>query len=165
MHSTAINMLLYTTTATTSFSTAIQNPGWLEPIFCSTIGIPGIGIPGTKGGTKNRHDSIRDRLYQLLKQLNPGIQQTHLRMEFVVGQVASPDEPLYTVRTDIKFIEGADTFYIDVAIVVPAAAEFQMPPTRSHLTQDGVRMDEKTTLRQSKHPRRPPIQIHYPLRD
>ena len=70
------------------------------------------------------------------------------------------------VRTDIKFIKGADTFYIDVAIVDPAAAVFQMPPTRSHLTQDGASSKyEKTTLRQSQHPRRPSIQIHYPLRD
>ena len=46
-----------------------------------------------KGQRNIRHDSIRDRLYQLLKQLNPGIQQTHLSMEFVVGQITYPDEP------------------------------------------------------------------------
>jgi hypothetical protein len=51
------------------------------------------GLKGLVGGRHIRHDSIRDKLYQLLKLLNPGIQQTHLSMEFVVGQITNPDEP------------------------------------------------------------------------
>ena len=102
-----------------------------------------------KGPRNIRHDNIRDKLYQLLKRLNPGIQQSHLSMEFVVGQVVPQvDEPPYNVRTDIKFIKGAETFYIDVAIVDPAADEFQKPPARSHITQDGAATKHERTKRQ-----------------
>ena len=69
-------------------------------------------------------------------------------MEFVVGQVVpTMDEPPYNVRTDIRFVKGAETFFIDVAIVDPAAAEFQKPPTRSHISQDGAASKYERTKR------------------
>ena len=43
-----------------------------------------------------------------------------------------------TLRTDIKYLKGADTFYIDIAVVDPAALEYQKAPTFSHLTRDGA---------------------------
>jgi hypothetical protein len=52
------------------------------------------------------------------------------------------------VHTDVKVIKGADTLYIDVAIVDPAAAMFLKPPTRSHLTQDGAASKYGRTKRQ-----------------
>ena len=36
-----------------------------------------------KGFRNIRHDSIRNKLYQLIKRLNPGIPQTHLSLEWV----------------------------------------------------------------------------------
>lgn len=98
----------------------------------------GLSCALNKGHRNVRHDSIRDLLYQLIKRLNNGIQQTHLSLEFEVGQIQPPNEPSYVVRTDIKYIKGADTFYIDVAIIDPASAESQKAPTRSHLTQDAA---------------------------
>ena len=78
-----------------------------------------------------RHDSIRNKLYQLIKRLNPGISQTHLSMEYVVGQIDSDGEAR-SARTDIKYVKGADTFFIDVVIADFAALAYQMALTLSH---------------------------------
>jgi hypothetical protein len=68
-------------------------------------------------------------LYQLIKKLHPGIQQTHLTMECVVGQTLTEGENPRNVQTDIKFVKGADTLYIDIAVVDPAAATYMQTPT------------------------------------
>ena len=94
---------------------------------------------GLNKGVRNvRHDAIRNRLYQLIKKLNPGIQQTHLSMEYVVGQIDNGDGDSRSVRTDIKYVKGADTFLIDIVIADPAASDYQKAPTFSHLTRDGA---------------------------
>jgi hypothetical protein len=77
-------------------------------------------------------------LYQLIKKLHPGIQQTHLTMECVVGQILTEGENPRNVRTDIKFVKGADTLCIDIAVVDPAAATYMQTPTSSHLYRDGA---------------------------
>ena len=79
-----------------------------------------------------RHDSIRNKLYQLIKRLNPGISQTHLSMEYVVGQIDTGDGEPRSARTDIKYVKGADTFFIDVVIADFAVLAYQMTPTLSH---------------------------------
>jgi Reverse transcriptase (RNA-dependent DNA polymerase) len=91
-----------------------------------------------KGPRNTRHDAIRDMLYQLIKKLHPGIQQTHLTMECVVGQILTEGENPRNVRTDIKFVKGADTLCIDIAVVDPAAATYMQTPTSSHLYRDGA---------------------------
>ena len=91
-----------------------------------------------KGIRNNRHDSIRNKLYQLIKKLNPGIQQSHLSMEYEVGQIDYGDGDPRSARTDIKYVTGADTFFIDVVVADPAASEYQKSPTLSHLTRDGA---------------------------
>ena len=91
-----------------------------------------------KGPRNTRHDNIRDMLYQLIKKVNPGIQQTHLSLEFVVGQIVTADENPRNVRTDIKFVKGADTLYIDIAIVDPAASAYRQTPVSSHIHRDGA---------------------------
>ena len=91
-----------------------------------------------KGIRNTRHDSIRNRLYQLVKKLNPGIQQTHLSMEYIVGQIDTGDGDPRSARTDIRYVKGADTFLIDVVIADPAALEYQKAPTFSHVTRDGA---------------------------
>ena len=101
-----------------------------------------------KGIRNIRHDSIRNKLYQLIKRLNPGIQQTHLSMEFEVGQIVTASQATSYVRTDIKYLKGADTLYIDIAIVDPAASEYQKAPTLSHLTRDGAASKYERTKRQ-----------------
>ena len=94
---------------------------------------------GLNKGLRNiRHDNIRNMLYQLIKKVSPGIQQSHLSMEFVVGQITTADENPRNVRTDIKYIKGADTLYIDIAIVDPAAFKYRQSPTFSHVTRDGA---------------------------
>jgi hypothetical protein len=56
-----------------------------------------------KGPRNTRHDAIRDMLYQLIKKLHPGIQQTHLTMECVVGQILTEGENPRNVRSTIAF--------------------------------------------------------------
>ena len=104
----------------------------------------GLSCALNRGIRNTRHDSIRDKLYLLIKKLNPGIQQTHLSKEFEVGRTSTDT----TVRTDIKYLKGADTFYIDVAVVDPAASEYQKAPAFSHLTRDGAASKYERTKRQ-----------------
>ena len=59
-------------------------------------------------------------------------------MEFEVGTILHATDSPRTVRTDIKFVKGAETFFIDIAIVDPAADEYQKAPTCSHNRQDGA---------------------------
>jgi hypothetical protein len=101
-----------------------------------------------KGFRNIRHDSIRNKLYQLIKRLNPGITQTHLSMEYVVGQIDTGDGDPCSARTDIKYVKGADTFFIDVVIADPAASAYQVAPTLSHLTRDGAASRCERTKRQ-----------------
>ena len=82
-------------------------------------------------------------MYLLIKKLNPGIQQTHLSKEFEVGRTTIDT----TLRTDIKYLKGADTSYIDIAVVDPAALEYQKAPTFSHLTRDGAASKYERTKR------------------
>ena len=96
-----------------------------------------------KGNRNIRHDSIRDKLYLLIKKFNPGIQQTYLSKEFEVGRTTMDT----TLRTDIKYLKGVDTFYIDIAVVDPAALEYQKAPTFSHLTRDGAASKYERTKR------------------
>jgi hypothetical protein len=88
-----------------------------------------------KGSRNLRHDSIRDRFYQLIKRFNPGIQQTYLSLDFEVGQITAPGDNPKHVRIDIKYIKGADIFD---AIVDPAATCFLKAPVHSHVNQDGA---------------------------
>jgi Reverse transcriptase (RNA-dependent DNA polymerase) len=114
----------------------------------SVDSLHGLSCALNKGSRNLRHDNIRDRLYQLIKRLNPGIQQTHLSMEFEVGQITAPGDNPKHIRTDIKYIKGADTFYIDIAIVDPAASTFQKAPIHSHVNQDGAASSYERTKRQ-----------------
>ena len=91
-----------------------------------------------KGPRNIRHDSIRNRLFQLLKRLHPTSTPAQLTMEFEVGTIVSADNSPKIVRTDIKFVKGAETYLIDIAIVDPASDEYQKAPTNSHLRQDGA---------------------------
>ena len=95
-----------------------------------------------------RHDSIRNKLNQLIKRLNPGISQTHLSMEYVVGQIDTGDGEPRSARTDIKYVKGVDTFFTDVVIADLAASAYQMAPTLSHLTRDGAASRCEQTKRQ-----------------
>jgi hypothetical protein len=108
----------------------------------------GLSCSLNKGPRNLRHDNIRDKLYQLIKRLNPGIQQTHLSLEFEVGQITSPGDAPKHVRTDIKYIKGADTFLIDIGIVDPAASAFQRASTYSHVNLDGAACQYEQTKRQ-----------------
>ena len=129
-------------------------PGLLRVCACSKVfdasvdSLHGLSCSLNKGPRNLRHDNIRDKLYQLIKRLNPGIQQTHLSLEFEVGQITSPGDAPKHVRTDIKYIKGADTFFIDIGIVDPAASAFQRAPTYSHVNQDGAACQYERTKRQ-----------------
>jgi hypothetical protein len=90
------------------------------------------------GPRNTHHDAIRDMLYQLIKKLHPGIQRTHLTMECVAGQILNEGENPRNVRTGIKFVKGADTLCIDIAVVDPAAAPYMQTPTSHHIHRDGA---------------------------
>ena len=110
----------------------------LPEVDAAEDSLHGLSCALNKGPRNVRHDSIRDKLYQLIERLNHGILQTRLSLEFEVGQIRPTNEPPHVVRPDMKFIKGADTFYVNVAIIDPASAESQKAPTRSHLTQDAA---------------------------
>jgi hypothetical protein len=129
-------------------------PGIIRVCACSKTyeaaanSLHGLSCALNRGPRNIRHDQIRNRLYQLIKRLNPGILPPRLSMEFDVGSYTIGGEGLRTVRTDIMFIKGAETLYIDIAIIDPAADEYQKPPTSSHLRQDGAASKYEQTKRQ-----------------
>ena len=59
-------------------------------------------------------------------------------MECVVGQILTAGENPRNVRTDIKFVKGADTLCVDIAVVDPAASTYMQTPISSHIHRDGA---------------------------
>jgi hypothetical protein len=131
----------------------------------SVDSLHGLSCSLNKGSPNLCHDNIRDRLYQLIKRLNPGIQQTHLSMEFEVGQITAPGDNPKHVRTDIKYIKGADTFYINIAIVDPAdlPESPNLLPRQSRRSSILVRKDKASALRPGQLSRTSPRKINHPL--
>jgi hypothetical protein len=65
-----------------------EPPGFFRVCACnksfdaSVDSLHGLSCSLNKGSRNLRYDHIRDKLYQLIKRLNRGVQQTHLSLEF-----------------------------------------------------------------------------------
>ena len=79
--------------------------------------------------------------------LKTTLKKRHAKKNLLVGQIQPPNDPSYVVRTDIKYITGAATFYnIDVAIIDPASAgphPLSLDPGRCFFK---IRADQETAL-------------------